>query len=164
MTKAELLGLVHSRRAEWDAIIAQIPQEWMTELKAIGDWSIKDIIAHINYYELWMAERLHENVRGEVYYPNEWDMMHWDARNALIYQRDKDLSLDFVLATSKQAFQKLVDGIEANTEAFLTEPQQFQGMPTTILVWDMIRSEVYDHYRQHIPSMETWLTIRKNQS
>ena len=157
MTKAELIDLVRSRRAEWDVCIEQIPQDKMTIPNSIGTWSIKDIIAHLTYYEVWMANRLHERLRGEVYYPNEWDMMHWDARNALIYERDKNIPVDDVLRASKEAFQRLIDGVEANSEAFLIEPQQFQGLPMPILVWDMIRSEVYDHYRQHIPSIEEWI-------
>jgi hypothetical protein len=157
MTKPELIDLVRSRRAEWDVCIAQVPQDKMTIPNSIGTWSIKDIIAHLTYYELWMANRLHERLRGEVYYPNEWDMMHWDARNALIYERDKNIPLEDVLRASKEAFQQLVDGIEANPESFLLEPQQFEGLPMPILVWDMIRSEVYDHYRQHIPSIQEWL-------
>jgi hypothetical protein len=99
---------------------------------------------------------------GEVYQPTEWDMMHFDERNILIYQKFRDHPLPDVLAASRQAFADIIAGVEAHTEAFLTEPQQFHGMPQPILVWDMLRSEVYDHYRQHIPAIKNWLTVRQS--
>ncbi len=34
-------------RAQWDALIAQIDEQWMLEPDVEGKWSVKDIIAHI---------------------------------------------------------------------------------------------------------------------
>jgi hypothetical protein len=158
MTKPRLLELLRTKRAEWDAALAQVAESEMTQARAVGDWSIKDIVAHINYHEHWYADRLHEQFRGEVYTPTELDMMPFEERNQRIYLEYRDTSLDEVLAESRQAFQKLVEGVEAHDEAFLIEPQQFGGPPVTI--WQMLRGDVYEHYGQHIPSIKSWLESR----
>jgi hypothetical protein len=123
MTKSKLLELLRSRRAEWDALIAQIPEGHMTVQGVAGDWSIKDIIAHLAYYERWYADRLHEQQRGEQYAPTEIDAMGFEQRNPIIYQRFRDLPLSEVLDNSRWAFQDLMEGVQAHSEAFLTVPR-----------------------------------------
>jgi hypothetical protein len=156
MTKAKLLDILKARRAEFDAALALVPESRMTQPGAAGYWSVKDVVAHLTYYERWMADRLHEALRGEVYTPGPLDFIHWDERNAVIYEQNKDRALDDVRAESIGVFRRLIEGVESHAESFLIEPQQFEGAPAPILIWDMLRSEVYDHYRQHIPSIEAW--------
>ncbi|HEX5692552.1 MAG TPA: maleylpyruvate isomerase N-terminal domain-containing protein, partial [Roseiflexaceae bacterium] len=69
MTKAKLLETLRRERAEWDALVAQVPRDRMTIPGVAGHWSVKDVIAHLTYYERWLADRLHEQLRGESYMP-----------------------------------------------------------------------------------------------
>lgn len=156
MSKARLLEILHAKRAEYDEAVAGVPMAHMAEPGAAGHWSIKDIVAHLTYYERWMADRMHEQLRGETYEPTPLDMMHWDQRNDLVYEGIKDKPLADVLADSQDAFIRLIESVAAHSEAFLLEPQQFSGLPQPILVWNMLRSEVYDHYGQHIPDIRAW--------
>jgi hypothetical protein len=155
-TKIELLDLLKSRRHEFDAAIAPIPQSAMKEPGAAGHWSVKDIIAHLTYYEGWMADRLLEQLEGKNYTPTQLDMMHWEPRNTIIYEQNKSRTLADVLKSSEDTFRRLVAAVEAHDEAFLFEPKTFEGAPGPVIPADMIRSEVYDHYRQHIPSLQEW--------
>lgn len=155
-TKIELLDLLKSRRHEFDAAIEAIHQSAMQEPGAAGHWSVKDIIAHLAYYEGWMADRLQEQIEGRNYTPTQLDMMHWEPRNTIIYEQNKSRTLEDVLKSSKDAFDRLVAAVEAHDEAFLFAPKTFEGAPGPVIPADMIRSEVYDHYPQHIPSLEAW--------
>ena len=157
MTKAKLLELLRTKRAEWDAVIEEVPKDRMTEPGAAGYWSVKDVIAHLTYYERWYANRLHEQLRGETYTPNELDAMHWEERNPIIYEQNRNRTLEDVMAESSQVFQQLVEGVEAHSEAFLTEPQEFEGAPGPVFIWMMLRGDIYEHYPQHIPSIKEWL-------
>lgn len=156
MTKARLIETLQTRRAKWDAALAQVPQDRMTQPGAAGHWSVKDIITHITYYERWMADRMHEALRGQTYVPTEIDQMHYEPRNDRIYELARDRPLQVVLAESRQAFPRLMEAIHAHTEKFLLQPQQFEGVPQPIVIWQMLRSEVYDHYDEHIPSILAW--------
>jgi uncharacterized damage-inducible protein DinB len=157
MTKARLIETLQTKRAEWDALLAQVPEERMVLPGAAGTWSVKDVIAHITDYERWMADRMHEQLRGEIYAPSETDMMHFDQRNALRYLATRDLPLETVRAQSQEAFQRLEEAVQAHSEQFLLEPQQFAGAPQPITIWKMLRSEVYGHYDEHIPSIQAWI-------
>jgi hypothetical protein len=156
ISKTELTDRLRMRRAEYDAAVDAIPRSTMLEPGATGHWSVKDIIAHLTYYEAWMADRLTEQLEGRTYTPGELDGMHWEPRNQIIYDRTRALPLDKVLAASKATFQRLIAAVEAHDEAFLFRPQTFQGAPGPIVIADMLRTEVYDHYTQHVPDLLAW--------
>src|SRR5262245_50648196 len=89
---------------------------------AAGEWSVKDLIVHLTSNERWMADRMGEALRGETYTPTAPDTMHWDERNNVIYQRNRDRPLPDVLADSREAFRRLIEVTEAHSEGFLLEP------------------------------------------
>ena len=161
MTKAKLLETLRAKRAAWDALLAEVPEDRMTEPGVAGSWSVKDIVAHLAYHERWYADRLQEQLRGERYVPNEIDRMPFDERNDWIFQQQRSHTLADVLAESRQAFQTLIAGVEAQTEAFLIEPQRFEGAPGPVTIWQMLRGDVYEHYGQHMPSIQAWLATHQ---
>jgi hypothetical protein len=160
MTKARLLETLRSKRAEWDSLVAEVSIGRMTEPGVTGDWSVKDIIVHLTYHERWIADRLHEGLRGEAYTPNELDRLSFDERNDIVFQQNRNRPLSDVLDDSRQAFQKLLDGVQAHSEQFLLEPQQVEGAPQPIIIWQFIRGDVYEHYGLHAPSIRSWLATR----
>ena len=157
MSKPELLAMLRSKRAEWDALLAEVPPAQMVEPGVAGEWSVKDIVAHLTYHERWYADRLHESRRGETYLPTEMGCMDFDERNDRIFQQNRNRPLSDVLAESRQVFQRLVEAVQAHSEAFLIEPQRFEGAPGPVMVWKLLRGDVYDHYGQHAPSIKDWL-------
>lgn len=155
MTKTRLLELLRAKRAEWDAVIDSIPQSLMTESGVAGEWSVKDMIAHLTYFERWYGDRMDEQLHGIPYTPTEFDRMDFDQRNEIMFQKYRDVPLLDILSESKRAFQKLMAGVQAHTEAFLIEPQRFGDAPP-IIIWQMLRGDVYDHYGHHIESIKNW--------
>src|SRR5687767_14646008 len=101
MTKNKLIATLRSKRAEWDATLAEVPENLMTESGVAGEWSVKDIIAHLAYFERWYAERIHEQLRGEQYAPTELDQMSYDQQfdqlNKAVFELNRDRSLQDVL-------------------------------------------------------------------
>jgi hypothetical protein len=118
------------------------------------------MIAHITYYERWMADRMHEQLRGESYTPTSLDQMHFEERNVLIYEEYRGRSISDVLSDSRQVFQRLMEAVQAHSEAFLIDPQRFEGAPGPVVVWQMLQGDVYDHYPQHMPSIKSWLAAQ----
>jgi len=61
-----------------------------------------------------------------------------------------------VLAESRAAHEKLMQGVAAQSEAFLIQPQTFEGAPGPSLVWQMLEGDVYGHYPDHIGWIKQW--------
>jgi hypothetical protein len=157
MTKQQLIATLRERRMAWDATMARVPSQRMAEPGVDGTWSVKDIVAHLGYYERWYADRMGEMLRGERYEPNELDRLHYEDRNVRVYEQNRDRPADELLRESREAFERLIAAVEAHDESFLIEPQGFEGAPGPQFVWKMLRGDVYDHYGPHIAAVERWL-------
>ena len=85
-TKAELVDAMRAKRAAWEALLDEVGEARMIEPGVDGEWSVKDVIAHVTVYERWTLNRLQPGLRGEQYVRSDLDIEDVDERNAA-YQR-----------------------------------------------------------------------------
>ena len=157
MTKAGLLHELRAARAEWDELLAEVGEERMTEPGAAGDWSVKDVMAHLSSYDRWFVQASEAHFRGEMPPLDGTESMDFEQRNLFRHQQTRDHLLAHVQAESQQVFDRLLEVVEAHSEEFLTQPQQFAGVPGSFLIWKMLEGDGYEHYRDHMRSIRVWL-------
>jgi len=162
ITKAGLLHELRAVRAEWDALMAEVGAARMTKPGAAGDWSVKDVIAHLTSYNRWFVHASEAHFRGEMPPLDGTEGMDFEQRNQYRHQQTREHSLADVQAESQQMFDRLLEVVEAHSEEFLTQPQQFEGALGPLLVWKMIEGDGYEHYRDHMRSIRVWLTQSDN--
>ena len=97
------------------------------------------------------------NLTGIPYHITEIDTKPWQEVNQIVYETHKEQPLAEVMAESHKAFEHLLQAVRMHTEAFLTEPQQFEGVPTPVIIWHMLSGNVYNHYLEHIEIIQNWL-------
>jgi DinB family protein len=158
MSKAQLLSMIQSARADWETLLAGIPEAWMTEPGVDGEWSIKDIVAHIAWGEqesLGVAEA-HALVGSEL-----WQLPQ-DERNAAVFEQNRRRELQEVLADSQQIFRRNFEVVAALSEDDLNDPSRFAGIPEGWRPWRIL----YDpgHYQAHAASIQAWLARREGRS
>jgi hypothetical protein len=51
MDKLTFINKVQEAHEEWQSLIAEVDKSRMTESGLPGAWSVKDVIAHITWYE-----------------------------------------------------------------------------------------------------------------
>jgi hypothetical protein len=114
VTTAGLIERVRRAYQDFTGAIASVPKEELTSPGAIGEWSVRDVIAHVGADELWMAGQL-EALRMEILptaamsygietpVPDGIDLSTQDGRNAWQRERLGDLSLDDVRAMASEA-------------------------------------------------------------
>lgn len=158
MTKKALLADLAQEQEHWEALLAQIGEARM-ELPGVGgEWSVKDIVAHLTGWRQRTVVRLQAWQRGEEAPPPPWppELLTDDAVNTWIYATNHDRSLQDVLAESRQVFEALVDTIVALPESHLLDPVRFgfdwtEGEPMTA-------AALFGHFHEeHEPDMRTWL-------
>jgi uncharacterized protein (TIGR03083 family) len=157
ITKGFLLHELRSARAEWDALMAEVGEARMTEPGVAGDWSVKDVMAHLTSYSRWFVNASEAHFRGELPPPDGTEGMSFEERNQFWHQKARDQPLSETIAESQRVFQRLLEVVEAHSEKFLTQPQQFEGAPGPILVWKMLEGDGYAHYREHMRTIREWL-------
>ncbi len=135
-------------------------------LKGVTEkWSIKDILAHILSYELYIADRMNEILHGQAYAPCKTQtaldafldefgypdfgspLLDDDAPNAWVVEKYKNVSLEDVVAQEVQAFSSIVTMLEKMPQKLIDQHNLF----------DRIANNTYKHYREHLRDIRQWL-------
>ncbi|MBA2393346.1 MAG: ClbS/DfsB family four-helix bundle protein [Ktedonobacteraceae bacterium] len=163
MTKEKFLSILHSERANWEALLAKIDTSRMTQPGFAGEWSLKDVIAHVAYYEEWTAAVIEELMRGETKTldsgePEDIDV---ELRNARFFKEHQHSSLPEVLAYSQKSFQHLLTVVQSlPEEELLSSSPSFKALLPVYWpdepLWKTIAGDSYEHYHQHIPDIQAW--------
>lgn len=160
LTKAELLERLRAGRERWEALLAQVPEERMTEPGATGVWSVKDVMAHVADGERWLAEQLPLAERGEAPSQAEIEQMThegWmdnETRNQKVYEAHRDDPLEQVRAEARESYGMLVAALEATSEETLRRPHWWTGEWTLA---QGVPGECFKHYAEHEVPIQAWL-------
>lgn len=158
ITKTQLLAMIQTARADWEALLADIPSAWMTEPGVAGEWSIKDVIAHIAWGE---RESLGVAQARAVVGSELWQLSE-DERNAAVFEQNRHRELGDVLAESRQTFHRYLEAVAVLTEEELNDPGRFAQMPAGWRPWRILFDP--GHYQGHADGIRAWLARRVRDS
>jgi hypothetical protein len=154
--KTEFVEKVRLSRAKWDRAIEGIDREDMLRSGFCGEWSLKDVLSHITWYEREMVNLLKaREFTGADY----WDLPT-DERNQRIYEERKEIDIELVVEEYAAVYDELIQQLELLTDDHLNDPANFPGMPSDWQPWQVIASNTYKHYEGHIPHAETFKRIQ----
>jgi hypothetical protein len=144
----------------------------LTMPNVLGKWSIKDILAHVLAYELYIADRLEEVLHGETYVPcktqNALDafidqfgypdfgspLLDDDEPNAWVVEKYRNVSLEDVVMQELNAFTSIISSLEKLSEADIDKHN----------LYERVSSNTYKHYREHIRDIKRWLAVNAKNS
>jgi uncharacterized damage-inducible protein DinB len=118
MNKDRLIQLVIESRRQWDDLASRVKDERMLEPGSSGNWTLKDVIAHLTWHEREMLGVLRERA---LVGSDLWQLP-LDERNQVIYEQLRDLPLEQVKRESKQVSQELIQELEKLAEEDLVDP------------------------------------------
>jgi hypothetical protein len=125
-TKAQLIAKVRASRAALEKVVARAGPESMTLPGVCGEWSAKDVLAHVAHWQelhlgWWAAVQRGET--PEVPAPGySWRPGDVDRLNQQIYLAHCHQPLDEVLRYLRETFERFVSVIEATPEGDLFRP------------------------------------------
>lgn len=158
MTKARVLEMIRRERQALEATLAQVGGERMTQPGVEGDWSVKDLLAHITFWERWMVRIIGEALRGErpeMPAPGlTWDDLHLLNERTYLANRERDL--DDVLNDFHRSYQESLEALEGLSEEDLTDPQRFAWFGGNPL-WRLVAANTWEHYPEHNETVKKWL-------
>ena len=95
LNKTELLDQIRSEQGLLEAALSRLSHAQMLLPGVDGEWSVKDVLAHISTWERWMIRWTNSLLRGErPDTPEAWDV---DRMNAETFARVKEFALADVL-------------------------------------------------------------------
>ena len=157
LTVIQLLEVMRAARLNWEALLAEAGEARLTEPGVEGDWSLKDIIAHITYFETWAADNVMAFRRGEPQPPAEYKGLDLDEENARIYERLRAKPLPQVLQESQASFQRSIEAVQGLRDEDLYDPEFTRVPDADWTVFDLVEGDTFEHYNDHSTSVRAWL-------
>jgi hypothetical protein len=163
MKKSELLNWLQEEQQQWEAFLDQIGPERMDQPGVNGQWSMKDMVAHLTGWQPRLIAGIQAAQRSEPEPPPPWPahLQTDDEINAWIYESNRGRSVRKVLDEAHQVFQQLLAVIEGLPDDVRIEPE-----------WHLVClgdkrfpvGEFFDHFHDdHEPDIRAWLARVENQ-
>jgi hypothetical protein len=145
--KQTLLGKIDQAWNSFQDSYAGLTPGQMQAPGAAGNWSVKQILAHVTTWEEEALKNLPLILAGQrtPRYKDQYGGI--DAFNDLMAERKRDLTLDDVLHQLEMTHQRLLDYIA------LAPDDQFD---TETRFRRRIRWDTYSHYPHHEKSIREW--------
>ena len=156
MTGERLAGLLRTERGRWTDLLAEIGPERMELAGVEGAWSVKQIVAHLTWYEQAIVEGAEQALRTGTFTRRRPEGVGLDAMNARIAQEAHSRPAADVLAEADAVFGHLLELIAAVPQELLNDPKLL-GLPEDMVPWMGVANNSYAHYREHEPALRAWL-------
>lgn len=157
-SKEELMSAI---RREWKLlmdVVDKLDDQKMTALDE-GGWSPRDNLAHLTE---WMNSLMgyhmdkrpaHEVMRMTEEQTRDWDM---EVINPILYERNKDRSIQDVLEELKRTYEKLLAKLDSTSfEDFLKPRHENDPEKRPLLLW--VLGDTSEHFAEHRETIEKML-------
>lgn len=119
----------------------------LTESGVTGNWSVKDIIAHVTWWEEEALKHLPLIIKGGR--PPRYSAKYGgiDAFNALMTEQKRSLSLSDVLQQQDETHRRLIAYIKTVPDELLISETRVRRR---------LRLDTYSHYPKHAKAIRAW--------
>lgn len=161
LNKDIILEKIRAERRRLEKNLAELNADEMIQPGVVGEWSVKDLLAHLVDWEQRFLRWYDEGLCGltpETPEPGlTWRDL--DILNQRIFGKHRHRPLDDVLAEFHASYQQVLKTIEAMPEEDLIDPDRFEWRAGNPL-WTMAAANTSNHYRWAKTQLRKWLRAR----
>jgi len=142
-----LLATLERRWSELLASYDDLPDEELSETGVVGEWSVKNLIAHVSIWEMEAVKHLPVIAAGKR--PPRYSVAYGgiDAFNDQMMARMLDLSLAETLDQRDETHRRLMDYLRSQPSELLATDERFRRR---------LRLDTYGHYAIHSAQIKSW--------
>jgi len=147
MDRSQLLKRLDTAWEAFKGSYAGLSDSEMVEPGVVGAWSVKDIIAHVTWWEEESLTHLPLILKGGR--PPRYSVTYGgiNAFNAQMTERKRSLSLAEVLRQQDDTHRRLIQFIQSVPEDQLVRETRFRHR---------LRADTYSHYPDHAEAIRKW--------
>jgi hypothetical protein len=147
MKKQQLLDKLEQAWASFKASFAGLTDEQLLEPGVTSDWSVKDILAHVSWWEEEALTHLPHILQGIR--PPRYSVVYGgiDAFNARMTVLKRGLSLSEVRVQLEETHRRLFEFIQNVPEEQFASETRFRRR---------LRLDTYSHYPIHAQAIRDW--------
>ena len=167
ISRTDVLAEIDRQRAWWEGLLAEVGEERMEQSGATGDWSFKDVVAHLSGWQRRTLDRL-ESVRGDqpigpTPWPAEFNEIadedeQVETINDWLYQQNRDRPLADVLAETRAQWDELREIVSGLPDNVLNDTTRIPALEGESLAQSILSGSFFGHFHEeHEPPIRTWL-------
>ncbi|HEY1389589.1 MAG TPA: maleylpyruvate isomerase N-terminal domain-containing protein [Ktedonobacterales bacterium] len=140
---ATVVERMRAEHARLEALLANFSDEELIQPGRFGEWSVKDMLAHITFWE----QRLIAYVNGateSLVQPDEDELVAIDRINAEALAANRDRPLGEVRAAFEHSYQEALELAESLSAEDLADEA----------LYNLLAGDTFEHYREHIEMLE----------
>ena len=141
MDKNKLIIKIKEDRSKLDELFKKIMDKQQENEVILNNWSLKDVIAHLSYYENEVLILL----QNKTLIDHKFWNTSINERNKMIYNFTNSKSLETIINDANTIFNKIIAIIENMTENELE--QVYPGM--TRKIGNFVSNLTSGHYEEH---------------
>ncbi len=151
MDRRQLLARLDKAWVEFQESYAGLSESAMLERGVAGAWSVRDMIAHVTWWEEEALKHLPHILQGRR--PPRYSVTYGgiDAFNALMTERKKALSLAEVVREQEQTHRRVIELIEHTPEEQFSRETRWRHR---------LKSDTWGHYPKHAAAIRRWRAKR----
>lgn len=154
--KKTVLDLVKHSRAAFESVLSRYDDNKVVNLFSPDGWNLKDVMAHITFWESYVVDRFEEASQGKT--PRTYGTLPLEELNRInqaALDAGRKQTLQEVRDNFERVHDKLLAAVEAMPEAM--DHPWWAVWPDHDLPWQLIQYNTWDHYNEHLHNMEAWL-------
>ena len=164
MNKTELIDWLRSEQQQWWDLLMQFDEADMETPGLNGDWSLKDMVAHLTTWHRDHVLCLDAAVKGTPAADPPWplELMDTDEINAWIFSQNHPRKLQEVLDENENVFEALIGVVGSFPDDVPIEIME--GQPVVCFGEQQFSvGYFFDHFHEdHEAQIRKWLTKRKD--
>ena len=146
MDKQQLLKRLETAWTALKESYTGLSNAQLLEPGVMGDWSVKEILAHVTIWEEEALKYLPLIINGEKP-PRYVQYGGLDAFNAQMIEQKRGLALSEVLSQLDETHRRLISYIQSVPEEYFTRETRFRHR---------LRLDTYSHYPLHARAIQEW--------
>ena len=160
MNQQELIKALEDSRERFLDVVEGLPDEGWAKAGVIGEWSVKDILAHLSRCEAELIRLLYQAERGLVPTTMHTSAISVDEQNEKWYRESKDRPLERILTDFEGVREQTIRRVQTIADADLTDPKRYPWLKGKPLA-DWIASDSIEHEAEHAAQIRQWRQTRK---
>ena len=145
--KGELLKDIQVEHRRLEKTIASASEEQLLQSGAVGEWSVKDVLAHLAEWERLFLDWYRSGIEGSspTIQPAGMGKKSIDLLNQEFYFRNRTRPLSEVMADFNASYQDVFLTVQAIPETDMFTPERF-AWTGKLLLADYIAANTCSHY------------------
>lgn len=163
-SKAELINDIKIERRRLERNLDGLTELNMTQPGAVGEWSVKDVLAHLVAWEQLFLDWYESGLQGRIpeIAPVGMSGKAIDALNQKIFVEYRECSLNEIKAEFHDSHQQVLAVVHAIPEEDIFTTGRYAWTGKLALV-DYIAGNTCNHYRWANAKVHRWLKTQKGQ-